>query len=84
MQSQSSGKTIAIIAYKPKPGKQADLLPLTREHVPMLRAEGLATDHPVTACRAKDGTVSISRQTASVAPGSQPFAAVSAYRAGLL
>ena len=23
----------------------------------MLRAEGLATDHPVTACRAADGTI---------------------------
>jgi hypothetical protein len=49
--------TIVIVAYKPKPGKEADLLQLTREHVPLLRAEGLATDHPVTACQAKDGTV---------------------------
>jgi hypothetical protein len=57
MQSQSSGKTIVIVAYKPKPGKEADLLQLTREHVPLLRAEGLATDHPVTACAAKDGTI---------------------------
>jgi len=57
MQSQSSGKTIVIAAYRPKPGKEADLLELTREHVPLLRAEGLATDHPVTACQAKDGTV---------------------------
>jgi hypothetical protein len=52
-----SGCTIVIVAYKPKPGKEADLLELTREHVPLLRAEGLATDHPVTACQAKDGTV---------------------------
>jgi hypothetical protein len=57
MQSQSSGKTVVIVAYKPKPGKEADLLQLTREHVPLLRAEGLATDHPVTACQAKDGTI---------------------------
>ena len=49
--------TIVIVAYKPKPGKDADLLQLTREHVPLLRGEGLATDRPVTACRAKDGTV---------------------------
>jgi hypothetical protein len=49
--------TVVIVAYKPKPGKEADLLQLTREHVPLLRAEGLATDRPVTACQAKDGTV---------------------------
>ncbi len=56
MQAES-GRTIVIVAYKPKPGKEADLLELTREHVPLLRAEGLATDYPVTACQAKDGTV---------------------------
>ena len=55
MQSPTSGKTVVIVAYKPKPGKEADLLQLTREHVPLLRVEGLATDHPVTACQAKDG-----------------------------
>jgi hypothetical protein len=57
MQTSQSGKTIVIVAYKPKPGKEADLLQLTREHVPLLRAEGLATGHPVTSCQAKDGTV---------------------------
>jgi len=57
-QSQApSNKNIVIVAYRPKPGKEADLLQLTREHVPLLRAEGLATDHPVTACLATDGTV---------------------------
>jgi hypothetical protein len=56
MQSEA-GCSLVIVAYKPKPGKQADLLQLTREHVPLLRAEGLATDHPVTACQAKDGTI---------------------------
>jgi hypothetical protein len=57
MQTTQSGKTIVIVAYKPKSGKEADLLQLTREHVPLLRAESLATDYPVTACQAKDGTV---------------------------
>jgi hypothetical protein len=57
MQTTQSGKTIVIVAYKPKPGKEADLLQLTREHVPLLRAEGLASSHPVTACQAKDGTI---------------------------
>jgi hypothetical protein len=51
------GCTVVIVAYKPKPGKEADLRQLTREHVPLLRAEGLATDLPVTACQASDGTV---------------------------
>jgi hypothetical protein len=57
MQTIQSGKTIVLVAYKPKPGKEADLLQLTREHVPLLRAESLATGHPVTACQAKDGTI---------------------------
>jgi hypothetical protein len=61
------GCTMVIVAYKPKPGKEADLLQLTREHVPLLRAEGLATDRPVTACRARDGTVV---ETFEWAPGS--------------
>jgi hypothetical protein len=52
-----SNQTVVVVAYKPKPGKEADLLQLTREHVPLLRAEGLATDRPVTACQATDGTV---------------------------
>ncbi len=45
----NSSVAIVIVAYRPKPGKDADLLQLTREHVPLLRAEGLVTDHPVTA-----------------------------------
>lgn len=49
--------TVVVVAYKPKPGKEAELLQLTREHVPLLRAEGLATDRPVVAARAADGTV---------------------------
>jgi hypothetical protein len=56
MQSEASG-TVVIVAYRPKPGKEAALLALTREHVPLLRADGLATDRPPTACLAQDGTV---------------------------
>jgi hypothetical protein len=55
--SAESSRQIVIVAYRPKPGKEADLLQLTREHVPLLRAEGLATGHPVTAGRANDGTI---------------------------
>ena len=34
--------TIAV--YRPKPGKEAELLQVVKEHVPTLRREGLATD----------------------------------------
>jgi len=51
------GKTLVIVAYRPKPGKEGELLQLTREHVPLLRKEGLATDRPVTAGVAADGTI---------------------------
>jgi len=57
MNASPQGSTIVIVAYRPKPGKEADLLQLTREHLPLLRGEGLATDRPVTAGQAKDGTV---------------------------
>ena len=50
-------RQIVIVAYKPKPGREAELLQLTREHLPLLRAEGLATDRTAIACRAADGTV---------------------------
>jgi hypothetical protein len=44
MQAESK-ETIIIVAYKPKPGKEAELQQLTREHVPLLRSEGLATHY---------------------------------------
>ncbi len=49
--------SLVIVAYKPKPGKDADLLQLTREHLQVLRAEGLVTDMPATVMMAKDGTI---------------------------
>jgi hypothetical protein len=52
-----SERTIAIVAYKPKPGKEAELLQLTREHVPLLREEKLATDRTAIAGSAADGAV---------------------------
>lgn len=53
----ASGATVVIVAYRPKPGREAELLQLTREHVPLLRAEGLATGRPAVAARAGDGTI---------------------------
>ena len=48
---------MVIVAYRPKPGKRGRPAPATREHVPMLRAEGLATDRAPYAMRAADGTI---------------------------
>lgn len=50
-------KTIVIVAYRPKVGKEAELERLTREHVPLLRREGLATDRAAVVAKAADGTV---------------------------
>ncbi|OEU92018.1 hypothetical protein DB35_06610 [Streptomyces abyssalis] len=44
---------MVIVGYRPKPGGEEELLALTREHVPMLRRFGLATDRPVLVMRAK-------------------------------
>jgi len=53
----ASGATLVVVAYRPKPGKEEDLLQLTREHVSLLQSEGLATERPVIATRAADGTI---------------------------
>jgi len=47
--------TIAV--YRPKPGKEADLMQVVKEHVPILRNEGLATDRVAHVMKAKDGTI---------------------------
>ena len=46
-----------IVAYRPKPGKEAELLELVRQRVPTLRAEDLVTDRPPTIMRSRDGTI---------------------------
>jgi quinol monooxygenase YgiN len=48
---------IVIVAYRPKPGKEKDLLELVRNRVPILRKEGLVTDRKPTIMRASDGTI---------------------------
>jgi hypothetical protein len=48
---------MVIVAYKPLPGKEARLFELTREHVPILRRLGLATNRPALAMKARDGTI---------------------------
>ena len=46
-----------IAAYKPKPGKEAGLLQVVKDHLPILRQEGLATNRPAHAMRCVDGTI---------------------------
>ena len=48
---------LVIVAYRPKPGCEADLQALVRDHVPRLRRLGLATDRAPVLGRARDGTV---------------------------
>lgn len=57
MERDIKGGVLVIVAYRPRPGKDEDLLRLTREHVPILRGQGLATERPVQAMRAADGTI---------------------------
>ena len=46
-----------IVAYRPHPGKEQELLQLTREHLPILRSQGLATDRPSYVMKSADGTI---------------------------
>ena len=49
--------TLSIVAYRPKPGKEIELMALAREHVPYLRTIGFATQRPHVVATASDGTV---------------------------
>ena len=46
-----------IVAYRPKPGREKEILELVRERVPTLRKEGLVTERVPTIMRAKDDTI---------------------------
>src|SRR5260370_13025218 len=48
---------IVIVAYRPKPGKENELLKLVRNRVPTLRKEGLVSDRVPTIARSRDGTI---------------------------
>jgi len=48
---------VVIVAYRPKPGKENELVDLVRSRVPTLRKEGLATDRVPTIVRSRDGTI---------------------------
>jgi quinol monooxygenase YgiN len=48
---------IVIVAYRPKPGKENEVVDLVRSRVPTLLKEGLVTDRAPTIMRACDGTI---------------------------
>ena len=48
---------VVIVAYRPKPGKEDELVDLVRNRVPTLRKEGLVTDRVPTIMRSRDGTI---------------------------
>ena len=48
---------VVIVAYRPKPGREKELLELVRKRVPTLRKEGLVTGRVPVIMRAKEGTI---------------------------
>src|SRR2546428_8562649 len=48
---------VVIVAYRPKPGKENELIGLVRSRVPTLRKEGLVSDRVPTIMRSRDGTI---------------------------
>jgi hypothetical protein len=50
-------KSISVACYRPKPGCDAALLELVRDHLPPLRGQGLVTNRASIMMRASDGTI---------------------------
>ena len=48
---------IVIVAYRPKPGKEKELIELVRNRVPTLCKEDLVTNRAPIIMRARDGTI---------------------------
>jgi quinol monooxygenase YgiN len=48
---------IVIVAYKPRPGKEREVLAIVRRRGPFLRKEGLVTERIPTIMRCRDGTI---------------------------
>ena len=46
-----------IAVYRPKDGREAELLGCIRSHMPVLRAEGLVTEREPLVLRAPDGAI---------------------------
>jgi hypothetical protein len=49
--------SISVACYKPRPGCEAALLDLVRDHLPPLRALGLVTDRASIVMRTADGVI---------------------------
>ena len=50
------GRTVVVV-YRPKKGKDEQLLQLLKDHVPILRDQNLATDRKPVVMRAADGAL---------------------------
>ena len=48
---------MVMALFRPKPGMDDALMACMRDHMPVLRGQGLATDRPSTILRARDGTL---------------------------
>jgi len=48
---------MVMALFRPKPGMEAELMACMRDHLPVLRGQGLATDRPSVILRAADGTL---------------------------
>lgn len=48
---------MVMALFRPKPGRESDLMACMRDHLPVLRGQGLATDRPNLVLRAGDGTL---------------------------
>jgi hypothetical protein len=48
---------VVVVAYRPKPGREDELVALTREHHAILRDQGLVTARPAIVAQAKDHTI---------------------------
>ena len=55
--SKWEGGIIVFVRYKPREGREEDLLELVRRHGPVLVESGLVTDRPFIHGRASDGSV---------------------------
>ena len=49
--------SVVVACYKPRPGREADLLDLVRNHMTPLLAEGLVTGRTPIVMRCADGTI---------------------------
>jgi hypothetical protein len=51
------GPRAVVVVYRPKDGREDELLACVRDHLTVLRAEGLATDLPPLVLRAASGAI---------------------------